>query len=274
MSRDRTGGRCVELEIAPVANAGSALSPEHSIPMWGEVRCIGEGLALLRSPVYRGSDVPHGDKSPVILVPGYMGIDSYLSSMFMWLRRISYTPHISQIGLNAGCIDLKSSQLEETIRQVYKKSGRKVTLIGHSLGGTLAVSAAYKNSGMVRRVVALGAPIRPIDGSLRLSSVTYALARIAGFLGFGKSAYPDCFTPNCNCPAVRMLGGLTQPPIATTLIYTKTDGVVNWRCTVIDDPKIDVEVKGSHVGLAFNPQVYLRIVHILYSDRTREKAVA
>jgi len=58
-------------------------------------------------------------------------------------------------------------------------------------------------------------------------------------------------------------------------IYTKTDGVVDWRCCINDDPETDIEVPGTHVGLAFNPQVYKHIAHFLAGDSgKRRKDVA
>jgi len=45
-------------------------------------------------------------------------------------------------------------------------------------------------------------------------------------------------------------------------IYTKTDGIVDWRYCVNGDER-DIEVPGTHVGLAFNPQVFRHIAHFL-----------
>jgi len=44
--------------------------------------------------------------------------------------------------------------------------------------------------------------------------------------------------------------------VAQTAIYTKSDGIVDWRACVTGDPQIDCEVQGTHVGLVFNPAVY------------------
>ena len=42
-------------------------------------------------------------------------------------------------------------------------------------------------------------------------------------------------------------------------IYTETDGVVDWHSCVEEDETLNLKVTGTHVGLAFNPQVYRQI---------------
>ncbi len=41
-----------------------------------------------------------------------------------------------------------------------------------------------------------------------------------------------------------------------TAIYTKTDGIVDWKVCRTGNPAIDFEVSGTHIGLVFNPVVY------------------
>jgi triacylglycerol lipase len=51
--------------------------------------------------------------------------------------------------------------------------------------------------------------------------------------------------------------------VRQTAIYTKSDGVVDWRVCVTDNPADNFEVTGTHVGLAFNPSVYRLIAERL-----------
>src|SRR5581483_2267656 len=57
---------------------------------------------LFSSPVYYGAGVPRGVGAPVLLIPGFMGSDSYLTILDGWLRRIGHRPHLSGLYLNAG----------------------------------------------------------------------------------------------------------------------------------------------------------------------------
>jgi hypothetical protein len=52
------------------------------------------------------------------------------------------------------------------------------------------------------------------------------------------------------------------PKVPTTSIYSRSDGVVNWKACLRSDINA-IEVKGSHVGLALNPEVYRILAHLL-----------
>ena len=60
----------------------------------------------------------------------------------------------------------------------------------------------------------------------------------------------------------------TPPIVPTTSIYTKADGVVDWRCCLEDDDEANIEVRGTHVGLAFNAQVYRKVAEVLAAATT------
>jgi hypothetical protein len=44
--------------------------------------------------------------------------------------------------------------------------------------------------------------------------------------------------------------------VQETAIYTRNDGVADWRYCMTGDYKSDFEVPGTHIGLAFNASVY------------------
>ena len=45
------------------------------------------------------------------------------------------------------------------------------------------------------------------------------------------------------------------PPVPTTSIYSRTDGIVSWRCSLNEPSAIaeNIEVHASHVGMGMNP---------------------
>jgi hypothetical protein len=53
-----------------------------------------------------------------------------------------------------------------------------------------------------------------------------------------------------------------EPKVPITSIYSRSDGVVNWKACRRPDLSA-IEVKGSHVGLAINPEVYRILAHLL-----------
>ena len=67
---------------------------------------------------------------------------------------------------------------------------------------------------------------------------------------------PGCYTEACTCEFVSSLRAEFPDNVAQTAIYTKSDGIVDWRYCITGDPAIDCEVPGTHVGLVFNPAVY------------------
>lgn len=234
-----------------------------NVPLWREAFAGLDWLALHTSPVYFGLGVPRGDKSGVILVPGFLGTDHYLWEMNLWLQRIGYTPFMSKIGWNAECLNVLTDRLSATIDKAYVETGRKVHLIGHSLGGVLARSIAIRKAEEVASITTLGSPIRGVRSHPlvlgRADDVRNLLLRKR------REEWPDCYTGYCTCAAVMslMVPASEAPPLRQTAIYTKTDGVVDWQVCVNDDPATNFEVKGTHVGLAFNPDVYKLIAQRL-----------
>jgi triacylglycerol lipase len=116
--------------------------PAH-LPIWQEW-IAGVELAFLQiSPIYWGYGVPHGDGSAVVLVPGFLGTDLYLTQFAIWLRRIGYKAFYSGIPVNADCPNLLIRRnLNDAIVQASRSTKGKIHLIGHSLGGSLARAAA------------------------------------------------------------------------------------------------------------------------------------
>jgi hypothetical protein len=41
-----------------------------------------------------------------------------------------------------------------------------------------------------------------------------------------------------------------------TAIYTRDDGIADWRYCRTGDPNSDFEVGGTHIGMVFNPSAY------------------
>jgi hypothetical protein len=75
---------------------------------------------------------------------------------------------------------------------------------------------------------------------------------------------PNCYSGFCTCDFLKALRDDFPSDIPQIAIYTKTDGVVDWRCCINEmDDGSDIEVPGTHIGLAFNPQAYKHIAHFL-----------
>src|SRR5262245_57624579 len=94
-------------------------------PIWLEALAGIDFIELHADHAYYGLGVPRGNHSAVIVVPGFLGTDHYLSVMYHWLRRVGYKPYYSGIGWNAECLNVLTSRLSQTIDRAYHETGGK-----------------------------------------------------------------------------------------------------------------------------------------------------
>src|SRR5581483_3112863 len=242
------------------ANSGSLIRTQNyveaDLPIWSEVLFAAELVLLHAAPSYYGLGVPHGDGSAVVLIPAFLCPDVYLTPLYQWLARIGYKAFFSGIGFNTECPNLLiRQQLNATIEKALARSGRKVHLIGHSLGGIIARAIAAQRPADVASVITLGAPFR---GTVAHRSILRAaeLVRHHILTKHGTRVLPDCYTGYCTCDFLESLNCAMPNVILETAVYTEGDGVVDWRYCRTERPESDFSVSGTHIGLAFNPSVY------------------
>jgi pimeloyl-ACP methyl ester carboxylesterase len=241
--------------------------PHEEVPSRLPILCepflLLELAALRLSPVYYGLGVPAGDGTAVVIIPGLMGMDLVLFELYGWLLRVGYRAYFSGMGLAAECPNVLAQTLAATIDRAYLETGQRVHLIGHSLGGIFARSAAVRMPDRVSSVTTLASPFRGL--------VAHPLALTLGDLVRLRirSRYPkapeECATSRCSCAFARSLRRKWPRSVAQTAIYTRADGIVDWRYCRTGDPNVDVEVSGTHLGLIVNSATYLRIAERLAS---------
>lgn len=246
------------------------LSPETTFFPWTEALFAAEVLLLHATPVYYGLGVPQGDNSGVVIIPGFLGTDLYLMELHGWLRRIGYQAYFSGIGVNADCPNLLIQQhLNETIARARAETGRKVHLIGHSLGGVIARSVAHQRPKDIASVITLAAPFR---GTVTTKTVLHAAeaVRLRILAERGRGVLPDCYTGRCTCNFINSLSRNIPGSVMETAIYTRHDGIVDWRYCKTGDANADFEVPGTHIGMAFNASAYAIVADRLAEARYSE----
>jgi pimeloyl-ACP methyl ester carboxylesterase len=240
-------------------------------PLWRENLWGLDWLSLRMSPVYRGRGIPHGDGDPVVVVPGLLLGDWYLNELHDWLARIGYAPRMSAIGVNADCLDVLGRRLLETIDRAAA-GARRVHLVGHSLGGALALSVAARRLDRVASVTTLGTPIRGLTTN-RLAIGIANLVRAKIHWRRGEEVETDCFSYACSCETVRALQCGLPPSVALRSVYSRTDGVADWRYCLDENPALNTEVRSTHLGLVAHPDAYRAVAENLAIARERRSVL-
>ncbi|MCW2786478.1 MAG: hypothetical protein JWP74_2995 [Marmoricola sp.] len=192
---------------------------------------------------------------PVLLVPGFMAGDYTLVGMATMLRAAGYRTYRSNIVMNMGCTREAADRLEKRVEAIAMHRGRKVSIVGHSLGGMLARGLAARRPDLIAGIVSMGSPI------LAPGAVHDVLAKDAEMLtrltraGFGGLMSEDCIAGDCARASFEETHAPLDPEVGFTAIYSKRDGIVDWRACV-DPAAIPVEVTASHVGMALDPLVF------------------
>lgn len=217
---------------------------------------VGFDWARLKlSPIYYGKGVAHGAGEPVILIPGALAGNCSLLEMRLWLGRIGYRAYNSGIGRMVDCPDVMRDKLIETIDRAHQETGQSVTLIGHSLGGMIARGAALKRPDKVKLVIMLASPFR------RPNAHPFVMKMIG--LVHGRALKRHIKRTENSCLKCFIEAMREDLPVPSASIYTRTDPVVNWYDCVGENMLLDYEVRGTHVGLSANREVYQIIAGLL-----------
>ena len=189
--------------------------------------------------------LPKGDGHPVIFFPGFVASDRSTKPMRKLFTDLGYQTYGWGLGRNLVFNDKREADMHDLLKRVYDKHGEKVSIVGWSLGGLFAREVAKAHPDLVRSVISLGSPI---SGDPDHSN--------AGRLFKHFNGEPDTEM------LARMQSMNTAPPVPTTSIYTKTDGIVAWKGSVqrkSKTPSENIEVPASHIGLGVNPLVMYAI---------------
>ncbi|HEX7637152.1 MAG TPA: alpha/beta hydrolase, partial [Burkholderiaceae bacterium] len=194
--------------------------------------------------------LPRGDGHRVLVFPGLAANDLSTLPMRLFLRDRGYDAQPWEQGLNLGPREGVLDAARERLRALHAIDGRPVSLLGWSLGGVYARELAKEMPELVRCVITLGSPF---SGPPRATNAWWLFERVSG--------HPE--------PDAAMLAALRlPPPVPTTSIYSRTDGIVAWQCSLNPEaPRVEnVELVASHIGLGFNPLAMVAIVDRLAQD--------
>ena len=222
---------------------------------------------FLRSEVLAGRGIPHGDGSPVILLPPAAAGDWLMPIMLSWLRRIGYQSYRSSIGLHVDCSDRTMTRVLPRFEQIAADTGQKVTLVGHSRGGLLARAVGSSRPDLIRRIITLASPINE-PFAVRNLTLAAAASVARNRLQHREPALLEmgCMTEACACAYGRFFRAplpADGPPLVS--LFTRHDDVVRWESCVVEGAR-NVEVRGTHVGLLASRNVYTALAHALAGE--------
>lgn len=189
--------------------------------------------------------LPQGDGHPVLFFPGFLTTDGYMSPLRERVAEAGFKTYSWDGGFNLGLDAETAAHVAQRLKDVYDENGgRKVSLVGYSLGGFYARELAREFPEMVRGVVTLGTPFGRMDDTSQASPLP--IDKIIRF-----------FTRDNVHDAQADIGArcLTPPPVPTTSVYSRNDGVAEWQASLNPRAKQaeNVEVYGSHLGMTVNP---------------------
>ncbi len=201
-----------------------------------EVRAVAEhyaGVALF--PFWRTA--PLGDGHPIFVLPGLAVGDASTVILRRFLQSRGFSPRGWGQGVNLGLREGVLERAHDALRELWAEHGRAVSLVGWSLGGLYARELAKQSPEMVRLVITLGSPF---TGHPRETNA-WRLYELAS----GHRIDSHDFHGPLRIP----------PPVPTTSIWSRTDGVVSWQCSVETRRELaeNILVDSSHFGLGAHP---------------------
>ena len=226
------------------------LAAPGALLMLMEARAPWEYAAMLAASPWL-SKLPVGDGHPVIVFPGLGASDFTTLPLRNFLRDRGYTPYPWKQGFNFGPRRGVLDACREQVQQVAARHREKVSLIGWSLGGIYAREIAKEQAAQARCVITLGTPF---TGHPRATNAWRFYEMVSGQSLTQNAALTEQLRVAPSCP--------------TTSIYSKSDGIVAWQCSINPEaPHTEnIEVHASHVGMGLNPLALYAVADRLAQD--------
>jgi triacylglycerol lipase len=213
--------------------------------------------------VFRGEGVEDGGGQPVLLIPGFLAGDGSLSPMAGWLKRAGYSPSRAGIVSNVNCAGVLTPRLEKRLARLVSLQGQRAAIVGQSRGGTLAKVLANRRPDLVTGVVALGSPqLSPLAVHPLVRLQVEAVSRL-GSLGAPGLFKRSCLDGDCCSSFWKALAEPPAPGVRLVSVYSKSDGIVDWRSCLDPHAHELVEISASHCGMAVSPAAWRAVARAL-----------
>ena len=220
----------------PAISSDSELRPPGALLLMLEARAFWEmGAMVAALPWLRR--LPRGDGHPVLVFPGMGANDFTTVPLRNFLNNLGYVTQAWGQGFNFGPRDGVLHKCAADVRKLSERHGQPVSLIGWSLGGIYAREMAKELPLHTRSVITLGTPF---TGHPKATNAWRIFEMLSGHRADDPAMIERVRTP---------------PPVPTTSIYSRTDGIVSWQCSLNEPGPMteNIEVHASHTGMGMNP---------------------
>jgi pimeloyl-ACP methyl ester carboxylesterase len=251
LHRTRHPARHQPTPFAPLTEQDLVSAPGPLLLML-EARAPWEYAAMMAAAPWL-SRLPTGDGHPVVVFPGLGASDTSTLPLRNFLRDRGYTPYAWKQGFNFGPRHGVLDSCRALVQQVAQRHQEKVSLVGWSLGGIYAREIAKEQPEHARCVITLGTPFA---GHPRATNAWRFYELVSG-----QSVHDPALNEQIK----------QAPACPTTSIYSKTDGIVAWQCSLNPhSPNTEnIEVHASHIGMGMNPLALYAVADRLAQDPAR-----
>lgn len=217
-----------------------------------ELRAIPELAAFAAALPTLLATAPRGDGQPVLVLPGLATSDRSTASLRLFLNTLGYPTYGWDQGRNYGPLPGVEEKLIARVEELYEKYGRKVSIVGWSLGGIYARQLGKMMPNKIRQIISLGSPF---SGDPRATNAWKLYQFTSGHKVDDRDHH--------------MGGVIADPPLVpTTAIYSRSDGICHWQnCMEQEGSHLEnIRVRSSHCGLGHHPAACYAI-----ADRLSQK---
>lgn len=216
--------------------------------LFTEAKAIFETASLCTLPLF---NLQKGDGHPVLVLPGFLCGPSSVLTLRLILHNLGYHTHTWTRGRNPGLRYDIYKDLIHQLEHIHSRTGKKVSIIGHSLGGVYGRLLAHTHSDCVRQVITLGSPFKITND--QVDDVDGIVKRLYMFIN------SDQMTDEIMTLSHKWV---SAPHVPSTAIYSEMDKIVHWdycHDDITDDNEHNTEnvhvTNATHVGMTHNPLI-------------------
>ncbi|MCD7097446.1 alpha/beta fold hydrolase [Stenotrophomonas sp. MMGLT7] len=188
-----------------------------------------------------------------------------------WMWPLAW--HLRAAGFDArlfgyrGALQGPEAAVASLARHIGAQDGRPLALVGHSLGGMVALETARRYPELpIGRIVCLGSPLCGSGVARRVAGLRWC----AWALGHGRTLLLDGVAPWAGGIPVGMIAGARPMGLGRLFVeMAESDGTVAVAETRLDGLADHCVVPASHSGLVFSPEAARQALAFLREGRFR-----